>query len=713
MRHLLEGFRHWGTLTEDQMIVEGLLDDVLKKYSTLPRTLIDLLSEKDPSKRNKYLMWAAKQLNSEVQEYQTRTDRLGNEVDHDTFESTALQIASMVEKFHKNVQRLKNKDLNSYKTLTDLEKTISDLGLSARKQKSKKREEAQANSTNIEETDQFWMIRPDSKEASCYYGQQTRWCISATKSQNYFDQYTKEGKTFYMVMLKNLDDKDKGKKLALVYGRDSGGYVGDPGPEEVYNAADDEIGEDGMEENVAKNIIGEYFTDYERVWQEFHYFKADPSEETYTDNLRKLAVHMSEGVESEISSDDIEASNTEDIADAMDRTFHDATRDMFSSAYYHHEENPGGPNEEDYQEMLDIYEGNSVHAHVSMEDYGEGTGIFYNGYMSFELDVDKLEFALIADGDESDALYWADEISKIFSDVASNNHVYPDEVDTETYSGFRINYTFNPDAEQGGSIDGFESFLDMMSEYDKSHDTIMEESLEEMAEEGITRSSEFDAKKELYGKLSKLKNFDTNFEKGKMRFWLKENFKFTLPLSRAMDVEDVIGSERKEWIQRQLKEMSRVYKRNIIFKRAFHATWQLARDNTQEKKKQQPMFSVTESAKLYQTMEGVFNILDFSLDNGGTVSGEMMFTDVPVDDSKMLNYMSWLDNNLDIFYDAMAKHIVADAEDQTEEAKRHWPEKFKSTSVDDEDSSDEPQSDLDENVSYGRLCESWRNWSEG
>ena len=122
MRHLLEGFRHWGTLTEDQMIVEGLLDDVLKKYSTLPRTLIDLLSEKDPSKRNKYLMWAAKQLNSEVQEYQTRTDRLGNEVDHDTFESTALQIASMVEKFHKNVQRLKNKDLNSYKTLTDLEK---------------------------------------------------------------------------------------------------------------------------------------------------------------------------------------------------------------------------------------------------------------------------------------------------------------------------------------------------------------------------------------------------------------------------------------------------------------------------------------------------------------------------------------------------------------------------------------------------------------
>ena len=135
------------------------------------------------------------------------------------------------------------------------------------------------------------MIRPDSVEASCYYGRATRWCISATKSQNYFKQYTNEGKTFYMVMLKHLDDDDDGKKMALVYDANSGDR-GDDEPEETYDAADDEVGTDGMLENVTKNIIGAHFSDYVGVFDELTEFVDHPIEENYTDNIRKLAIEM-------------------------------------------------------------------------------------------------------------------------------------------------------------------------------------------------------------------------------------------------------------------------------------------------------------------------------------------------------------------------------------------------------------------------------------
>ena len=733
MNQLFEGFRRWGTLTEEQLLAEGRLEDAKKKYPGLHPDAIDALSARDPSGKNKYLMWASKQLNKKILEYIARTDRHGNEVDHDEFYPVVRGIARTIEAFHKNVQRLKNRDINSYISVEHVDEVLDALGLSLRQQKSKKREIAQEDSTNIEETDEFWMIRPDSVEASCYYGRATRWCISATKSQNYFNQYTNDGKTFYMVMLKHLDDDDDGKKMALVYDANSGDR-GDDEPEETYDAADDEVGTDGMLENVTKNIIGAHFSDYGGVFDELTEFVDHPIEENYTDNIRKLATEMlkSGDHETEIDADHIEGSNPEELAEAMSNTFAEAMREIFSAAYYHNEENPGGPTEQDYQDLLDLYESDFEHVSVSMEDYGEGSGVYYNGYMSFELDEGDLEFAPDGDGMEMDASDWEDEILEIFRSVADDNYVYPDEAGTETYSGFEIRFNFNPDNEQHGSPEGFESFLDSMKEADQKYDEIMERALEEMAEQGITRSDEYDSKEELYGKLSKLKNFDTAFEKGKIKFWLKDDFEFTLPLARAMEIDDVRGPEprgtdaplasqdqgRKDWIKYQLNSMQSAFEKNTIFKNAFDATWPLSHDATQEKKKQQPMFPVSE-VRLYsnpgesEAVEGFFNMLDFSTDNGGTVEGQILFKNISVNDERMLNYMSWLDGNLDAFYDAMAHAILTKAEERTKGNKRSWPEKFKSMSVKGDAGTYVPRTDLNEKVSYGRLCESWKKWSEG
>ena len=73
-------------------------------------------------------------------------------------------------------------------------------------------------------------VRPLTTDASNYYGMGTRWCISATECENFFDQYTIDGKAFVMLMLKNnqrsSDDVIKSKfgKVALEYNSD-GAYI--------------------------------------------------------------------------------------------------------------------------------------------------------------------------------------------------------------------------------------------------------------------------------------------------------------------------------------------------------------------------------------------------------------------------------------------------------------------------------------------------------
>ena len=61
---------------------------------------------------------------------------------------------------------------------------------------------------------QVRVIRPLDQQASCYYGQGTRWCTAATKGDNMFDLYSKEGPLF-IIIPKNPEYK--GEKYQLAY----------------------------------------------------------------------------------------------------------------------------------------------------------------------------------------------------------------------------------------------------------------------------------------------------------------------------------------------------------------------------------------------------------------------------------------------------------------------------------------------------------------
>lgn len=61
------------------------------------------------------------------------------------------------------------------------------------------------------EDNKWLVIIPLTKEASCYYGRGTKWCTSATKSENKFEFYNNQGKLYINI------DKQKGKKYQFFF----------------------------------------------------------------------------------------------------------------------------------------------------------------------------------------------------------------------------------------------------------------------------------------------------------------------------------------------------------------------------------------------------------------------------------------------------------------------------------------------------------------
>ena len=129
---------------EEQLLAEGRLDDVKKKFPELDeKGIIDNLSAKDPSGNNAYLRWMAKHLS----DYYSLTSQ-----EPDSRDEYQEKIENLTQKFHKNKQRLKKKDLYQFKTPEELEDAVEKLGATGAAKRQKEKETAiqlaQAEITN-------------------------------------------------------------------------------------------------------------------------------------------------------------------------------------------------------------------------------------------------------------------------------------------------------------------------------------------------------------------------------------------------------------------------------------------------------------------------------------------------------------------------------------------------------------------------------------
>lgn len=159
-----------------------------------------------------------------------------------------------------------------------------------------KKRELEKEIDKIYDTDRWLVIRVKSQEASCKYGSETKWCISATKGDNRFIGYGySENNHIYFVIDKKekLDSEDVLYKMAILVNKKTGSIqVWDAADKELTPkqvnmvrrfipeifesiGKDSEIAKDELDENFIKyslydNYGTKYIKDYKRVGLKFN-----------------------------------------------------------------------------------------------------------------------------------------------------------------------------------------------------------------------------------------------------------------------------------------------------------------------------------------------------------------------------------------------------------------------------------------------------------
>jgi len=373
MKLLLENFKKFSTLTEEQLIVEGRIDDARKKYPALNKpqedldgkTLLDILIDADPSGNQKYLMGAARLTVGLL-------DDLGYMETGETDRARAAvqNFAELIQRYHKLMpfirdQDAKFKDINAIKAYHILRAVIDRAAQkSAAKEQEKAREEetkkvAVKGTEFVADTPYHKVVRPLTKEGSCYFGRQTRWCISAERSANYFDEYTGKGKAFFFLLAKNKNVEDAFKKIAVVID-DRGNF------EEYYDAPDDEMTYQEFVRAVRQTMIGFDLDNHIQAW-----VFGEPYDR---DKIMKAAEIL--GVSEYIDDDEIAIENAVEM---IDDEVIEYISDLEVKAGESVTETPAGIPFYKYEEILDKFPFGKMRVDIEEPDY--------SGYETITLDV--------------------------------------------------------------------------------------------------------------------------------------------------------------------------------------------------------------------------------------------------------------------------------------------------------------------------------------
>ena len=513
----------WNQFLTEDLLVEGRLQDTMKKYSDIPEETIKFLSEYDPSGKNAYLMWMAKEL--------METGSGVYSVPGNATEFIVRELAPAVEAFHKAKQRISqiNKqrkkdgkdpypnDLNQFRSIDGLEDFLDMLGLSGSEKKKQEKEEALGGASILQDDEDFFIIRPETKEASCFFGKKTKWCISATQSQNYYDSYTNQGKAFYFILNKNLNDDSKYRKIALVY--DKNGEF-----EEFFDVEDEGYTDSyELERILLYNLIAPAI-------------KKNPDYPLKDDFLDMIAGALMDGsslqsflgsdMPEEMEEDDVKLyedivrylQGQGDLAYSMDgvpvigdTTLYDVDAAAYEfitlaqdtwniingEAYTSTIDNPPGTfSSEELRQMVE--DADLEHISVYYDDDGMDEWR-WEGNLSVQLDdapFDQLRYEVedlqtgekeltddfsVAFGRYDDREMVRDLIQSAFDSAG----MYIDEVEDAGDYEFYMRMTPDYDESPREGLDGFREFLDRMKRYDQHFEEAIEKTYNDLVDDGV------------------------------------------------------------------------------------------------------------------------------------------------------------------------------------------------------------------------------------
>ena len=421
------------------LLLEAKVKDVKAKYKNLTESgwidwargqIEDVLGPKGVSK---YLLFWAREMENQFKDEEPE-DLKGSD---DVLEIGNV-VLDLVMQFHKNQPRLEEKDIYKY-TIDRLQREMEAIGLSSKEKRKKKKEEAVEGSEIVYDDNDIFAVRPYKEKASCYYGMRTRWCISATESKNYFNDYTKDGKAFVMLRMENLPDSDTNKKIALVFDRD-GDF------DEAYDAPDDSMGYVEVRDAIALNHKRTGMNPYDEL---------DSEEQQEIDEILQELMAAS-------------ASNVVDNPP-------DATEGY----------------EEKIEQLEEEYNAILKHAYFSAEVEWDGNSnyMYFSGGFNIEIDNSKFE-----DGEYEMPSGWQAErvltgkVDSLMQDIG----VYVEDVEISDYSGVTTFELRMATSDYEANPDGYEEFLENLREYEGKYDAMLRVIEKHLAEEEYIGPIEFD-----------------------------------------------------------------------------------------------------------------------------------------------------------------------------------------------------------------------------
>ena len=466
MKLLLENFKRFSTLTEDQLIIEGRIDDARKKYPFLAKrsaepvgekTLLDLLIDADPSGNQKYLMGAARltvDLLDDLDYMKTGEDY--------RIPAVVQNTAELIQRYHKLMpfirdQDAKFKDINAIKAYWQLREVIDRAAQKKADREAEKAREAAEKQEAIKgtefvaDTPFHKVVRPLTREGSCYFGRETRWCISATQSRNYFDQYTQDGKAFFFLLAKNKNIDPAYKKIAVVI--DSDGDF-----EEYFDATDDSMTPRVFNDAIRQTILGADLSG------EIVSFEDDDPYDR--DKIMKAAEIL--GVTEYIDEDEIAIENAVEL---INDEVEEYIQTLQTAAAQSVAQTPAGTPFEEFENKLEEYENLLNHFYVTLYSRDD-TGLEYvyweaSASIDAEIVVENNPNWNWKPDVQDNPDDYQDEIQAAIGNALYDANIYPDDGEPDYQDPMEYSIRISGRYSSRG-LEGFESWLDELADDDKS-----------------------------------------------------------------------------------------------------------------------------------------------------------------------------------------------------------------------------------------------------
>ena len=461
---------------------------------------------------NKFIFWVVKNYFKEKEDkYDLDIDKMYRENSNIT---GLLSLVATLEKYADNVERglipKEQGDIYKLKSFVDVKK-LNDAAEEVIT-KSKEKEMAKAGAEVVLDGENFFLVRPMTEEASCLFGRNTRWCISATKSRNYFNQYVGEGKAFYFLRNENLPNDHIYKKIAFVVDNDS---MESMEPYEIYDAEDNSIDMDEVISAIQENIFGERYDEI-----------INGGSEPTKKDIEKFTKLGMKGL------DKVTKVNLEDeIMEQGNELAYEYLNEINDEMYSHLSDNPASLGmEERAEEIQEKADKELKHLSVyhDFDNYGDGNRIYFGGNVSF--DFSDLDWE------------WDDLEDKIETIVSEEfGYGYNDDIEIEGNSedGYSVRIGLQADYDEAPDAEGFESFVNRMYDIDNDYDDYRERMVKEFSDQAFIKSEAADFLASVQAKVEdSTEHFETDISKGAVQA------KYTLEIDYEKLRDDVIESRK-------------------------------------------------------------------------------------------------------------------------------------------------------------------------